>query len=184
MHGRVKVTKKRDLTPKQARFIEEYLVDLNATQAAIRAGYSAKRARAIACENLTKPDIQGAIQKAMDARSKRTEITADSVLAELRKIAFGDARRVMRWGPGGVTLIDSAELSDDDAAIVSEASESITQAGGSIKLKTHDKLKALELLGRHLGMFVDRKELTGAGGAPLVPPVLQINFVTPPESQE
>jgi phage terminase small subunit len=159
--------KPRKPTPRQARFVEEYLIDLNATQAAIRAGYSAKRADAIGYELLRKPEIQEAIQAAMDARSRRTGITADRVLDELRKVAFGDARRVMSWGPGGVKLIDSAELSGDDAAIVAEAFESITKDGGSIRLKTHDKLKALELLGRHLGMFVDKRELTGKDGKDL-----------------
>ena len=71
---------KKGLTPKQLRFIEEYLIDLNATQAAIRAGYSKKTARQMGTENLSKPAIQSALQKAMDARSERTAITQDYVL--------------------------------------------------------------------------------------------------------
>ncbi|WP_213431657.1 terminase small subunit, partial [Paenibacillus dendritiformis] len=74
------------LTAKQKAFVQEYLIDLNATQAAIRAGYSAKTARKIGAENLTKPDIQKAIQEAMERREKRTEITQDRVLQELAKI--------------------------------------------------------------------------------------------------
>ena len=79
------------LTEKQKRFVEEYLVDLNATQAAIRAGYKEKTARSIGAENLTKPDIQKAISKAIDERSKRTEVTQDKVIEEIAKNAFKQA---------------------------------------------------------------------------------------------
>src|SRR5271166_2896559 len=80
------------LTPKQARFVQEYLIDLNAAQAAIRAGYSAKTARVIGHENLTKPEIAAAIEKAKAKRAERTELTSDMVVDELRKIGF--AKRV------------------------------------------------------------------------------------------
>lgn len=87
-----------DLTPKQARFVAEYLIDLNGTQAAIRAGYSVHTARAIGAENLTKPDIASAIELAQQARADRTEITADRVLKELAKIGFSDIRKAVKWG--------------------------------------------------------------------------------------
>jgi phage terminase small subunit len=74
------------MTLKQQRFVEEYLIDLNATQAAIRSGYSEETARSIASENLTKPDIQEAIVRAMDERSKRTEVTQDYVLQGICRI--------------------------------------------------------------------------------------------------
>jgi phage terminase small subunit len=83
----------RSMTPKQQRFVEEYLIDLNATQAAIRAGYSAETARSIGSENLTKPDIQEAIATAMDERSKRTEITQDYVLQGICRIVERTAQR-------------------------------------------------------------------------------------------
>ena len=79
-----------DLTPKQAQFVIEYLIDLNATQAAIRAGYSEDTAHTIGCENLTKPYIFRAIQEQKDARAARTLITADRVLQEIGKIAMCD----------------------------------------------------------------------------------------------
>jgi phage terminase small subunit len=157
----------RKLTPKQRRFVEEYLIDLNATQAAVRAGYREKTARSIGQENLTKPDIQDAIKISLAERSKRTEVTADRVVKELSRIAFADPRSVFSWGPGGVTLRPSDELTEDEAAVVSEVSETTSETGGSIKAKTYDKVKALELLGRHLGMFVDKKEITGRDGAPM-----------------
>ena len=78
----------RKLNPKQQRFVDEYLIDLNATQAAIRAGYSPKTATAIASENLSKPSISAAIACAMAERSKRTGITQDRILEELAKVAF------------------------------------------------------------------------------------------------
>lgn len=157
----------RKLTPKQQRFVEEYLVDLNATQAAIRAGYSPKTANEQGARLLVNVSVQAAIQEAMKSREQRTEVTQDRVVKELSKIAFGDPRNVMTWGPSGVKLKASTELTDDEAAFVSEVSETTTEHGGSLKLKTNDKLKALELLGRHLGMFKEKVEVTGKDGGPV-----------------
>ncbi len=98
------------LTPKQARFVEEYLIDLNATQAAIRAGYSAKTARAMGCENLTKPDIQAAVTEAQRDRAARTGITQDEVIQGLKKEATLDGEdsshsaRVSAWAHLGKHL--------------------------------------------------------------------------------
>lgn len=163
------------LTDKQARFVEEYLVDLNATQAAIRAGYSEATARSIGSENLTKPDVAEAIQAAMAERSKRTNVTADKVVAELARIAFTDIRKAVRWGgqpkvtPDGlvypVELVPSEDMDGDTAAAVSEVA--LTAQG--VKIKMHDKRAALVDLGKHLGMFVDKHEHTGKDGEPLVP---------------
>lgn len=141
------------LTPKQARFVEEYLVDLNAAAAARRAGYSASRSEAMGYENLTKPDIRNAIEAAQRERSARTGITADRVIAEIAKIAFADPRRVMTWGPGGIELFDSSSLTDADAAMISEVSESISQSGSSVKVKLNSKLDALEKLAKHVGVY-------------------------------
>lgn len=156
------------LTAKQDAFVREYLIDLNATQAAVRAGYSAKTALQQGPRLLGNVGVAAAIAAAQQVRSARTEITQDRVLKEIARVAFGDPRDVMTWGPGGVTLKDSATLTDDQAMQVSEVSETIgATGGGSLKLKKHDKVKALELLGRHLGMFTDKTELSGAEGGPL-----------------
>jgi phage terminase small subunit len=152
---------------KKERFVQEYLIDLNGTQAAIRAGYSTKTANRIASELLSKPDVIDAIANAKAIRAERTEITADQIVKELARIAFADPRDVMSWGPDGVVLKDSNALTDDQARQVSEVSETTTGAGGTLKVKKHDKVKALELLGRHLGMFTDKLEHAGAGGGPL-----------------
>lgn len=167
------------LNEKQARFVAEYLIDLNATQAATRAGYSAKTAGQQGFELLKKPEIAEAIRSAMDARADRTEITQDRVLRELAKIGFSDIRKAVRWGEGiavtdpesgaveianGVALVGSEEIDDDTAAAVSE----ISQTAQGIKIKLHDKRAALVDIGRHLGMFVDKTELTGKNGESLL----------------
>lgn len=92
------------LTDKQKAFVAEYLVDLNATQAAIRAGYSSKTAARIAVELLNKTQVAAAIQQAQAQREKRTLITADRVLTELARIAFADARAVVEWGKVGLCI--------------------------------------------------------------------------------
>ncbi len=149
---------RRGMTSRQAIFVTEYLVDLNATQAAIRAGYSPKTAAWTGPRLLAKAHVAEAVEKAMAARAQRTEITADLVVAELAKIAFADPRDLMEWGPEGVTLKESALLTADQAAGVAEVAEG---SGRTVRLKKHDKVKALELLGRHIGMFKEKVELSG-----------------------
>lgn len=148
-------------------FIEEYLLDLNATQAAIRAGYSKSNAHNQGSRLLENAKVAAAIAERMKARAERCEIDQDKVLREIYRLAMSDARKVMTWGPTGVKLIDSAELSDDDAAMVAEVSQTITKEGGSIRLKMHDKPGSLQMLGRHLGLFVDKVEHTGKDGGPI-----------------
>lgn len=147
----------RKLSPKQAAFVTEYLIDLNATQAAIRAGYSEKTAYRIGSELLQKTSVREAIEKAQAKRTERTEITADRVVTELAKIAFADPRDLMEWGQNGLVLKDCRIIPDAAAAAVAEVSE----GKDGMKLKKLDKLKALELLGRHLGMFTDKVEMSG-----------------------
>ena len=143
------------LTLKMKRFIEEYLVDLNATQAAIRAGYSPESAYSIGDENLKKPVIKNAIDKALAERSRRTGINQDRILLELAKIAF--------LNPIDVIDMDEATIRgdanrEDTAAIASVKVKTIPTPDGNIverEVKTYDKLKALEQIGRHLGMWKD-----------------------------
>lgn len=161
------MTAEKKLTPKQQRFVEEYLIDLNATQAAVRAGYSEKTAYSIGEENLKKPVIAKEIERALNERSKRTEITADMVLAELARIGFSNMAHYAKWNPDGVTLTDSDNLTDDAARCVAEVSQTVTAEGGTVKFKLHDKVSALEKLGRHLGMFTEKVEVTGKDGGPL-----------------
>ncbi|CCY00656.1 terminase small subunit [Enterocloster bolteae CAG:59] len=146
------------MTKKQKRFCEEYLIDLNATQAAIRAGYSPDTAKAIGCENLTKPDIRAHIDRAMAERSRRTGVNADRVIQELAKIAFVNATDVI--DPKTATVKENA-LPEDTAAIQSVKVKTFGEDGLEREIKMADKLRALEMLGRHLGMFKDKLELSG-----------------------
>lgn len=149
------------LTPKQARFIDEYLIDLNATQAAIRAGYSPNTAKETGCENLSKPNISARIAKAMAERSKRTGVNQDRIVLELARIAFVNAADVIA---DDATVREDATV-DDTAAIQSVKVKVIpTQNGEGVEreIKLGDKLKALELLGKHIGMWNDRKRAADA----------------------
>ena len=147
------------MTKKQKRFIEEYLIDLNATQAAIRAGYSPDTAKSIGSENLTKPDIQARIAKAMAERSRRTGVNADRVVMELAKIAFVNASDVI---DADTATLKPDATPEDTAAIQSVKVKTFGEDGLEREIKMADKLKALELLGKHLGMFKDKVELSGS----------------------
>lgn len=149
------------LAEKQATFVQEYLIDLNATQAAIRAGYSPGSAARYAIELLNKTHVAEAIKKAMQERNQRVEISQDRILEELARIAFGDLRDAVTWGKEGVKLKESAELTEDQAAAISEVGETVTKEGGSTRIKRHDKVKAIELLMRHKGMLNDKLNLSG-----------------------
>lgn len=147
------------MTKKQKLFVEEYLIDLNATQAAIRAGYSPETAGSIGNENLKKPEIRARIDKAMAERSKRTGVNADRVVQELAKIAFVNAMNVIDQKTA--TVKEDAS-SDDTAAILSVKVKTFGEDGLEREIKMADKIKALELLGKHLGMFEDKVKLSGS----------------------
>lgn len=138
----------KELTAKQAAFVKEYLIDLNATQAAIRAGYSAKTAEKIGSENIRKPDIARAIQLAMDARSLKVELTAADVLRDINAVK-ADAMR-----------------------------KTYDKEGNEVMANHTAALKALELQGKHLKMFTDKIETTGANGGP-IDTKLVIEYVRP-----
>lgn len=152
------------LSPKQQKFVKEYLVDLNGTQAAIRAGYSPRTANEQGAQNLAKLSVQQALQKAMKTQEKRTEVTADRVVQELVKIAYADLKDFVEFGPEGVRIKDSQAV---DGTMLAEVSETESKTGRNRRVKLHDKMKALELLGRHLGMFIDKHELSGPDGGPI-----------------
>ncbi|HAA07674.1 MAG TPA: terminase small subunit [Acinetobacter schindleri] len=157
-----------NLTPKQQRFVEEYLIDLNATQAAIRAGYSEKTAKSIGQENLTKPDIQKAIEEAQNKRTEQTQIDAAYVLRRLVEIDQMDVldimddqmkiRPVNEWPKVWrqyVVNLENLELSDGEGCFK--------------KIKWPDKVKNLELLGRHVsvGAFKDKIVHSGDPNNPI-----------------
>lgn len=152
----------RKLTDKQQKFVEEYLIDLNATQAAIRAGYSVNNADKIGSELLGKTRVAEAVSISMAERSRRTGISADRIINELAKIAFVNPADIINFDEA--TIKDTA-TKDDTATINSVKVKIIPTEEGNIterEVKLYDKTKALELLGRHLGMFTDKFKVEGA----------------------
>ena len=147
------------LTDKQKKFIDEYLVDLNATQAAMRAGYKEKAAYRTGAENLRKPQIQEEIQKRMQERQQRTEVTQDMVVKELAAIAFARATDYVEIRSNGVcstvVIKPTTNLSDQQIRAIA----GIKEGANGIEIKLNDKEKALELLGRHLGMWNDKLDI-------------------------
>ncbi len=166
------------LTDKQKRFCEEYLIDLNATQAAIRAGYSEKTAYRTGADNLRKPQIEEYIAKRQKELSRSTEITQERVIKELALIAFSNnadyahvVEKKMQVEAGGA-LVDVLDKDGNpvmyrtvEPVLTEELTEEQKRALAVIKkgrdgleVKSCDKVKALELLGKHLGIFTDKIE--------------------------
>lgn len=158
-----------DLTDKQARFVREYLVDLNAKQAAIRAGYSPRSAEVEGSRLLKHAKVSAAIARERCEIGKRTGITPERVVTELAKLGFSDIRKAITWRSNvtetgeedaegvptvrvtnEVTLKNSADIDDDTAAAITEISQS---KDGALKVKLADKRAALVDIGRHLCMF-------------------------------
>lgn len=159
------------MTPKQIRFAEEYLVDLNATQAAIRAGYSARTANEQGARLLADVSVAAAIRAAMAERSRRTQVTGDRVLEELAKIAFFDIREA--FNPNG-TLKPLDEMTPDARAVIANLDVSdVHDRDGNVvgrlsKVRLADKVAVLTLLMRHLGMLNDKIKVQGDAENPLM----------------
>jgi phage terminase small subunit len=168
------------LTEKQIRFCQEYIIDLNGTQAAIRAGYSEDTAASIASENLTKPNIQEYTQELLEDRATRTKATADKVISELYHLICFDP----------AIIYDENNCLKDIASIPKEARKSIASIevfeeyqkaengrgkeliGFTKKVKFWDKTKIIELMGKHFRLLTDKTEVSGPGGNPLLPPAI------------
>lgn len=154
-------SRKEKLTPRQALFVEEYLKDLNGTQAAIRSGYSAKTAQAISSENLRKPLIVAALAEAQAKRSAKTGITQERVLAELAILAFSDVSHYLVNDAGNVDLTVGAP--DGAMRAVSSIKRRVTtDAMGSVtretELRLWNKPEPLKLAGKHVGLFTEKTE--------------------------
>jgi phage terminase small subunit len=159
MHNKQRLEAAKMLTPKQEAFKNEYLIDLNATQAAIRAGYSPKTAAEQGARLLTNVKVRAHIDAALAERSRRTGVTADRVVRELARIAFIQAPDAINFDD---TTLSNDASEDDRAAIASVRTKKIPTQEGDVEereIKLYDKIKALELLGKHLGMFTDKKEV-------------------------
>jgi phage terminase small subunit len=161
------------LNPKQRRFVAEYLVDLNATQAAIRAGYAKKNADVTGPRLLGNVGVSKAVAEGIEKRQERLEVKADDVLRELLRIAMADLGKAYdehgrlrpihdipadtRRAMAGVKVFEEFEGRGEDRVQVGEVRE----------VRFWDKNKALELLGKHLKLFVERMEHTGKDGGPI-----------------
>lgn len=152
------------LTLKQKMFIDEYLVDLNATQAAIRAGYSPKTAKDIASQNLAKLNIRIEVDKRMAERSKRVGMNADRVLQELGKLAFVKIEDVIDFETGRI----KPTATSDDLAAIQSIKIKPGEYGTEREIKFYDKKATLELLGKHLGLWTDKQEIEHTGSVQFV----------------
>lgn len=159
-----------DLTPRQERFVAEYLVDLNATQAAIRAGYSARTANREGTRLLSHAVIQEMIQKAQADRQERTEVTQDRVVLELARMAFYDAGEIASHPLAGPQ--DIPRLPENvRRAIVGWSWDK----AGNFVVRLSPKTPSLDLLARHLGMLKTVNQQLGADGKPIdAAPVYQV----------
>ena len=171
------------LNDKQKQFCKEYLVDLNATQAAIRARYAEKTAYSQGQRLLKNVEAQEYIRELMQKREQRTEITADKVLEEYAKLGFSDVTDYLQVVTERilvghdketgepisdisqfVLMKDTKDIPPEKLAAISEVKQ---HKDGSISFKLHDKRGALDSIARHLGMFAERVELTGKDGGPI-----------------
>ena len=164
--------KVRKLSEKQKAFVREYLIDLNATQAAVRAGYSTRTAKGQGSRLLTKVHVQKAVAKGAQKSTERAQLSTDDVLREFMRLGFADMADFISWTSDGSSLKSSEELTRDQTRAISEiivdswkTAEDVTQS--RIKLKLHDKRAALEALAKHLGLFINKHELTGKDGRPI-----------------
>lgn len=159
------------LTARQAAFAAEYVKDFNGSRAATAAGYSARTAAEQATDLLTRPHVQAEVTRLKDLVAARNRIDTDQIIQELKRIAFGDIRDTVRWGPKGIELFPSEMLTADAAAAIVEVSEHTSEGRGgnhkTVKLKRADKIAALALLAKYDRNFVDRKEVAGKDGGPV-----------------
>jgi phage terminase small subunit len=151
------------LSKKQELFVSEYLVDLNATQAAIRAGYSRRDARNAGYRNLRQPQVKAAIDKAQAPRLAKLALDADTVLTELTRIARANLLDYMRFDEDGAPIVDLSQLDRETAAPLSEvvveeflAARPGRPAVRRVRFRLHDKLAALDKLARHFGLLRER----------------------------
>lgn len=141
----------------QQRFVEHYLVTLNAAKSARLAGYSHNNAGEQGYQLLRYPSISKALRKAMARRAKRLEITSDNILREIARIAFSDIRSIMEFDSNSVKVKDSSKIHSDAAAAIQSVEHHRTEgeksSSSTVKVKLHDKIRALDLAGRHLGLW-------------------------------
>jgi len=164
-HARPTMMPDNDLTPRQRAFVAEYLTDLNATQAAIRAGYSPQTAEQQGARLLKNVKVASAVQAELAKRSERTRLKADAVIEELRWIAFANISDYVAWNHEKVIFLNSQKMAPEALSAVAQVSY---DRNGGVQVKLHDKIAALDKLMKHLGKYApERHEMSGPGGKPI-----------------
>jgi len=161
---------------KRERFCQEYIIDLNATKAAERSSYSKKTANEQGSQLLAILSVQERIAELMEERAKATKTTQQQVVEELKLLAFSDFRDygeiIKELGIDRLKLKTFADIEGNATRAIKSITEKISKDGVQLVFKLHGKTPALELLARHLGMLIERHELTGEEGGPI-----QIEYV-------
>lgn len=156
------------MTDKQKRFVDEYLISLNASDAYAKAyNYKGKQADTLGTRTMNKPEVKKLISKKLEKINEELDIKAIDVLRELKELAFSDIKDYLSFDGNGVTFKKSSEF--DNLKVISEVSSRKTTTGGKdkggivsnvdFKLKLYDKQKALEMLGRYFKLFTERVEV-------------------------
>ena len=165
------------MNERERRFCEEYLIDLSPQNAALRAGYAPATARNAACwiapGRPKKPELRGEIDRMLAERSRRTGVNADRVVRELARIAFADVADVMDAGGTDVR----GDIARDDSAALAQVRRRETAGGVECEIRMHDKNRALQLLGKHLGLFAD-----GARSQPAPPVIIDVSEEAPKDA--
>lgn len=177
MSKKKKPTKKklRKRTPRQERFCEEYIIDLNGKKAAERAGFSKKTAEVIAYQLLQKPLVKARIKELIDKRTKATQATAEDVLRELSGILKVNMLDFCTIGDDGFPYVDMSAITREQGALIQsvDVDHYIEEDGKNgktikkVKVKFWDKMKAADLLGKYHKLFIDRVEVGGPDGKPI-----------------
>lgn len=158
---------KNGLSNIRERFCQHYTKHWNATRAAKEAGYKEKWASSIGYQLLQNTLVKKRISELTEHAIKEIGVTRERVLTELSRIAFTGMKDLATWNESGVSFKPSKDIDEDVAAAISEVSETVTQAGGTLRIKQHDKVRALEILAKNLKMLTDKHEHSGPDGKPI-----------------
>ena len=180
-HGKCKPSALDAIRPTKAQnrmwlFAQEYIVDLNATRAAVRAGYAERHAAAIASKLLRKVNVEYWIDEAQELKARSRNITVDRVLEEYRRIAFAQTTDMVTLKGGYVQIADTDSLTTEQKSAISQIRQ---KKDGELEVKFYDKLKALDALAKYLGVFSDEN----TGQSPGVQPQINIVFGEVPRGE-
>lgn len=145
---------------KQKAFVDEYMKDFNGTQACIRAGYSPKGARQTGSKLLAHTNINAEVERRKEALRRENSVTVEKIIKQLALIAFTPITSFMTWSGGAVDLKNSDDIPLELHSVIEQIEESANPTAHNIKLRFSNRMKAIELLGKHFGMFTDKIEIT------------------------